>query len=201
MSALGGITAGGRTVPQAEIEARTEAEVARWFAAAKAGAQLVYVRGSHLPQGAAGVKAVKDLHDKGLVMLFQRREAPHGFAYIASKRAEPEKVSHAAGFMHIVRQRSNCGEQATDLLTELRRRANAGAPCGTNRELGRIIGVEDPDRVSYLLRKLIRVEKIRVETVPAVPIDERVIAIVASGKRTGLNGCGPSAGSGQGAGK
>lgn len=190
MNALTGIAAGGRVVPQAEIEAKTKEEVDRWFTTAKAGAQLTYVRGAHLPHGAAGVQAVKELHDKGLVMLFQRRDPLGGFAYIAAKRAEPEKPSHAAGFMHIVRQRSNAGEQATDLLIELRKRANAGTPCGTNRELGKLIGVVDPDRVSYLLRKLIRADKIRVASMPAQPMDERVITIVASGKSTGCGGGG-----------
>lgn len=162
------------------VWALTEDAIERWMAGAKPGDELVYARGAQLIQS-AGVRALQRHHDHGRVTFKQKRNGPFDTSYIAERLAEARRPAPAARLDRPVFGEDN--DELALLMAHLRRLATSGQPCPTNRELGAAIDVKSPDRVAYLLRKLISARRIKVE---AVSRERRVVTICATGKTTAV---------------
>jgi hypothetical protein len=159
--------------------ALNEEAVERWVKSARAGESLVYARGAHLVHS-AGVKALQRHFDHGRVTFKQQRNGPFDTSYIAERLPTAPRPSPAARLAQPVADEDN--DDLALLMAALRRRAAKGQKMGTNRDLGDEIGDALPDRVAYLLRKLISAGRIKVES---FGVGLRVCTIVATGKKTG----------------
>lgn len=159
--------------------ALTRAAAEAWLARARPGEQLVYARGPRLLQS-DGVKALQDRFDEGEVTFTTRRIAADDIAYIAERLAGGSRPAPHQRFARTAPPPDDADEIAM-LMATLRRLAAARRPCPTNRELGEMVGDIGPDRVAYLLRKLISARRIAVE---ALGNGRRVVTIIATGKRT-----------------
>ncbi len=145
---------------------------------AKAGDRLVYASGSHLLQ-TDGVKAIKRAADLNqLVLNFRRKSATVG-EWIATRKRPAAAEPAPAPRRPIAPQLDfDEGAQLMALLCNLARNRR---PCGTNREIGDMLGGIAPERVSYLLRRQVAAEAIAVEQLAG---GVRVVSIRASGLST-----------------
>lgn len=156
--------------------------VDRWLDRSKPGETIVYGRGrSPSALKSDGVKAMQEAFDEGRVTFKSQRHGDCDHSFIAERKAEASRPAPSARLTK--RFADEDGDEIALLMASLRRRANRGLRMGTNRELAEEIGATGPDRIAYLLRKLISAGRIEVES---FGIGSRVCTIVATGKRTAL---------------
>jgi hypothetical protein len=155
----------------------TKAAAESFIRTAKAGDRVVYAVGSILLQ-TDGVKAITRAADLNqLVLNFRRRSASVG-EWIATRK-KPAAEPAPAPRRPIAPQLDF--DEAAQLLALLQNLARNRRPCPVNRQLGDMLGGSPPERVSYLLRKLVANEQIGVEQLAG---GLRVVTIRASGLAT-----------------
>lgn len=156
-------------------------QLTSWAERALPGEDVVYSSGAR-PGDRIGA-AVRALHDAGVVTMTSKRvdgrlrfiaqRLPEARARRMGKPAPQGRFAPAAGD----------AKATTRMVFQLlRRAARCGAPCPTNAELARIVGLKDAVAASYRVRRLVKDGVIRVEE-PG-PLERRVVTIVATGMQT-----------------
>ena len=157
----------------------TPEAVERWATSARPGDRVVYARGPRLVR-TAGVEAMSKLSDDGEVILNWRRKSPGVGEWLATRRAEPERVEprHRLLNQHAPEPER---DELTRTLVVLKRLALGGRPCPTNREIAKLADLNSADQAAYQLRKAISAKLIRVDTDST---DYRVVTILSTGRKT-----------------
>jgi hypothetical protein len=178
--------AGGQLNGHAQIDAPqqpwslSEAAVTHWLDNARPGETIAYGRGaSPSALKSDGVKAMQEAFDEGRVTFKSRRHGEGDYSFFAERRDDPRRPPATQRITR--RAVSDDDDEVAMLMATLRSRAHRLRPMGTNRDLAEAIGASGPDRVAYLLRKLISADRIKVE---AFGIGVRVCTIKATGKKT-----------------
>lgn len=155
------------------------AEAMAWAERAQAGDELVYAIG-HLPSWSATPKRLYKLFEQGLVALTtDHSKAPK--EYVAQRTAKPWQAEPAPP-PRIARQIAPSADDMARLLKVVQAEARGGQPCSTNHALAIKAGLRDGDRVSYLLKKLVRAGSIRNEASEWWP--GRQMTDLSTGKQT-----------------
>ena len=184
---MGAALASSSATPGFRLTLTTYADPAAmhdWVLRAQPGHEMIYASGPAIGDHPAK-RAARDLADRGLVELFQRRGArPHSFDYCA------RKIGQAS--MPVAPQPDHTRAQLSGLLRLLRRCAERHTPCPSNTELARElalpIGERGRRRARYLLQRLESERRIAVtgcgRNAP------RVVTILAAGRARGKSTAG-----------
>jgi len=158
------------------------ADVCEWSAAALPGDKLIYHSGGFLPRSEA-VAEVRRLESIGEILFVQSRIAPGQVDYIAIKRrnAEARGLPAASPRTEYRGVDVETEEGAEALLAVLRRLANLGRTCPTNRELAELAILKDAESVRYRMGLLSAAGRIEVATPQQ---GARVVTICSSGRKT-----------------
>lgn len=157
--------------------------VTAWVKAAAPGQQIVYATG-HLPAWSKGPGRMRDLACEGYVHLVCDRK-PDPKQYVAQRTSMAWR-EEAAPQRRIARAVASYEAEVARLYDVLRELAAEGAPCPSNAELAREIGLETAQQGAYALSCLVKADKVINRPVEGPPY--RVITIVSGGRRTGLVG-------------
>jgi hypothetical protein len=177
-----------RQVDEAPGMIATVAQVDAWMERAKPGDVFVYVTGTSLPIRAGGAKRMRDLADRGLVYLTQKRLAPGSpvtnYRAMRSEKpcalTRPERPVLAAPSAALVDDEAAIVDALLPVLT---RYAQHGRPCPTDRQLAskaRLTEAAVKDGLTAMTAAhLIRITRVSAPTL-------RRVVIVATGQITGL---------------
>ncbi|KQM37632.1 hypothetical protein [Sphingomonas sp. Leaf10] len=164
------------------------ARIDAWIEVARPGDRFVYASRQFLPAGCRAGKHMRQLADRGLVTLSQKRSALDAsfFNYTAHRTAAPTALTRPVrATLALAPVDLTLDEAATTdaLLPVLTRFAHHGRPCPTDRQLavrsGLTVEQVRDALVSMTAAHLIRVQKV------AAPTQRRII-IVATGHITGI---------------
>lgn len=165
----------------------TVAQVDAWMEHAKAGDVFVYVTGTCLPIRGGGAKRMRELAERKLVNLSQKRVQPGASAFnyqaqrtsTATALTKPERPTLVAPSIAAMD-----GEVAVldALLPILERFARSGRPCPTDKQLAARAQITK-DQVAEGLRILVASHVIHIQGC-AAPTTRRV-TILATGHQTG----------------
>lgn len=155
--------------------------VEEWASSARPGEIFIYHSGDRLVQSLPAVTAARSLHDRGEVLLFQKKLGPGQYDYCIQKRANAERQLSAGQLAGRPVGTAIDQEEYDQLIAVLRRLANFKLPCPTNRELAQLAELKDAESVRYRLTQLSIAGVIIIRTPPQGP---RVITIAASGRST-----------------
>lgn len=161
----------------------TPAAIAEWVARARPGERFVYFTGSFLLQTMPAVVAARRLADRGEVLTLQQRRPDARIDYFMQKRANVERRALSSSAVEGPSRTAvgRADEESELLMAVLRRLANLGQACPTNRQLAEAAELKDAESARYRMSLLSIAGRIRVETPPQGP---RVITIVSSGRST-----------------
>lgn len=168
------------------IDTVTAREVRAWIDIAQPEDMLAYHSGFGIPSPRPeGVCAVDELFEAGEVATHQtRRQDGKGTIYWVRRLAvlDPPPLSAA----QVADAPANDGDDLLERAMKLlRRHAAFNLPAPTNADIARILHLKDAAAGAYLVRKLTRLERIRVFVEKDGPhCGQRIITICASGKRT-----------------
>lgn len=157
--------------------------VIAWARAAAAGERVVYCKG-HIQAWAATGRRMRELQEAGLVDLTMNHRADPK-EYIAIRRSKPWPVGDGK-VQRIARPVPSYDPHIGALFDHLRELASEGAPCPSNIDLARAVGLETARQGSYLLTCLVQANKVRNTATRDVP--GRIITIVSTGRQTGTFG-------------
>lgn len=173
------------TIDEAPGIVATVAQVDGWIETAAPGAVFVYASRTCMIVKSAGAKRMRELAERGLVQLTQRRDkdVPAIVNYVATRTSEPTAMTKPSR-----RQLSACVVDAEaalvdSLLPLLERAARFGRPCPTDKQLAERAKLA-VETIQPGLAVLSAAGLIWVEAAPS-PTRRRVL-IVATGERTGL---------------
>ena len=163
------------------------ARIDAWMEVAKAGDVFVYVTGTFLPLRGGGAARMKELSDRGLVTLSQKRvEAGSSmFNYRAQRTSKatamtrPERVTLVASHVALVDAEADIVDA---LLPVLDRFARSGRPCPTDKQLAARARLSEA-QVKAGLAALVAAHAIHIRGC-AAPTSRRV-TILATGHVTG----------------
>jgi len=166
----------------------TVAQVDAWMEHAKAGDVFVYVTGTCLPMRGGGAKRMRELSDRGLVALTQKRVEPgvSMFNYRAERTStatamtKPERPKLSAPSATLADGEVDAVDM---LLPVLERFARSGRPCPTDKQLAARLSLS-PDQVKVGLEALAALHVIHIQGCAAPTI--RRITILATGQKTGI---------------
>lgn len=170
----------------------TVAQVDAWMEHAKAGDVFVYVTGSCLPIRGGGAKRMRELSDRGLVALTQKRVEPglSMFNYRAQRTTtataltKPDRPKLTAPSIAQPMALVDCEVDVVDtLLPVLERFARSGRPCPTDKQLAARARL-NADQVKVGLEALAALHVIHIQGCAAPTI--RRITILATGHKTGI---------------
>lgn len=159
-----------------------------WMETAKAGDTFLYATRACLPIGSAGAKRMRDLSDRGLVMLTRTRAPldPTVFNYKAVRTSKPCALTKPARPKLCAVAGPVVPAEAASidaLLPVLTRFASRGRPCPTDKQLAERASLS-ADAVPDVLAAMIASNLIRVEGVSA-PTYRRIL-ILSTGAMTGF---------------
>jgi len=165
----------------------TVAQVDAWMEHAKAGDVFVYVTGTCLPMRGGGAKRMRELSERGLVDLSQKRLQPGGsmINYRAQRTSKataltkPERPKLSAPTVALVEEEAALSDA---LLPVLERFARSGRPCPTDKQLAARARISEADVKAGLLA-LVASHAIHIQGC-AAPTARRV-TILATGSVTG----------------
>ncbi|MEG3153024.1 hypothetical protein U1769_24285 [Sphingomonas sp. ZT3P38] len=175
-----------RSLDEAPGVVAAAARILGWAEIALAGAEFVYATRCYLPIGSEGAKAARELQERGLVHLKQRRvQGGSTINYVAERSSLPWERARPRAVPKAMPYRPAAGEAATinALYPVLRRAARFSRPCPTDAQLAERAGVEI-DAIHPALSAMEQIGMIRIE--PAKAPTLRLVSIVATGHRTGL---------------
>jgi hypothetical protein len=181
-----------RVVDEAPGMIATVAQVDAWMEHAKAGDVFVYVTGTCLPMRSGGAKRMRELAERKLVDLSQKRLQPGGsiFNYRAQRTSTVTALTKPERPTLIVPQvASPAGmidgevEIVDKLLPVLERFARSGRPCPTDKQLAARARLSS-DQVKAGLQALAASHAIHIQGCAAPTM--RRITILATGHKTGL---------------
>lgn len=166
----------------------TVAQVDAWMEHAKAGDVFVYVTGSFLPIRAGGAKRMRELSDRGLVALTQKRIEPgvSMFNYRAERTStataltKPERPKLVVPSAAVVDDEVAISDA---VLPVLERFARSGRPCPTDKQLAARARVSE-DQVRAALLALAASHAIHIQG--CAGRTSRRITILATGHKTGI---------------
>jgi hypothetical protein len=159
-----------------------------WAEIAKPGAEFVYATRCYLPIGSRGAEAARDLAERGLVYLKQRR-VPNSreINYVAERSKAPWRQIHDRPKAAPSRPRAASGDAAAvdAVLPILQRAARFNRPCPTDVQIADRAGITvdavQPALDALKANGVIRVSKVKAPTL-------RMITIVATSHKTGMVG-------------
>ncbi|MBY9062321.1 hypothetical protein K7957_05175 [Sphingomonas yunnanensis] len=159
--------------------------VAAWMELASAGDRFVYATRATLPLRSPGATAMRQLSDRGLVILVRPRCAadPTVFNYTAIRTKAPTSLEKPKRERLVARVIDAEAAVVDALLPVLERAASFGRPCPTDKQLASKAGLR-PDEVEPALAALVAANLIRIHQAPRPTL--RRVTIVASGAQTGL---------------
>lgn len=165
----------------------TVAQVDAWMEYAKAGDVFVYVTGTCLPIRGGGAKRMRELAERKLVNLSQKRVQPGGSAFnyqaqrtsTATALTKPQRATLIAPSVSLVDDEAAVCDA---LLPVLERFAHSGRPCPTDKQLAVRARISE-DAVKAGLRALAAAHAIHIQGC-AAPTSRRV-TILATGQVTG----------------
>lgn len=149
------------------------AEVERRFNAAADGETITYAEGQ-LQHGETS-RYVMRLYEAGLADLRQPR-VPGGFEYIVRKRPGAASANAPSP--------EESDDAAETILRALKRAANLGQRCPSDRDLAREAGLPTRDRAAWRIRKLVDAGLIKSSVEPGPDGPWRTVTIVETRKQT-----------------
>ncbi|UAK24368.1 hypothetical protein [Sphingomonas nostoxanthinifaciens] len=149
-----------------------------WCGTAKAGEQLVYSVGWHLPPRSSGAARARKLQALGYVALAQKR-LPNGMIEYRMQRLRPAR---AAVGRDPRQTRMRLDGDMARVMSVIRRCARTRQPCPQNRVLARLAGVIN---ASYQLQKLVDAGFIESRIVDAAS-GARIITVKETGASTAV---------------
>ena len=170
----------------------TVAQVDAWMEHAKAGDVFVYVTGTCLPMRCDGAKRMRELAERGLVDLSQKRLQRGGsiINYRAQRTSTATALTKPERPKLIMPSTALCVplvdgeiEIVDQLLPVLERFARSGRPCPTDKQLAARTRLS-PDQVKVGLQALSAAHAIHIQGCAAPTM--RRITILATGHKTGL---------------
>lgn len=171
--------------------AATPEELAAWMADAAPRARAIYAQGADLPREAAGVKLVQGWIDSGLVVPLTQRDPRDArrFQFMVERTAERADRPGTTAFAE---DRTIAAQKAA-VLAALTAAARVPAPCPSNADLARVLGLGRSERGRQRARYL--VDRLREDGAIAVEYAGRFagrVVTITSGSARGCKTAGPA---------